>query len=36
MVGRVAVVIAVTMVFGLIAIYLLEWLTQVRAASSEA
>jgi hypothetical protein len=31
--GRVAVVTAVTLVFGLIAIYLWEWLSQVRAKS---
>lgn len=30
LIGRVAVVIAITLVFGLIAIYLLEWLGQVR------
>ena len=30
LVGRIAIVIAVTLVFGLIAIYLLEWLSQVR------
>lgn len=30
MVGRVAIVLAVTIVFGLIAIYTLEWLSQVR------
>ena len=29
--GRVAIVVAVTLVFGLIAIYLFEWLAQVRA-----
>jgi hypothetical protein len=29
--GRIAVVIAVTLVFGLIAIYAWEWLSQVRA-----
>jgi len=29
--GRVAIVLAVTIVFGLIAIYLVEWLSQVRA-----
>ncbi|MBI2767836.1 MAG: hypothetical protein HYX53_18220 [Chloroflexi bacterium] len=35
-IGRVAVVIAVTVVFGLAAIYLLEWLSQVRAGHSSA
>lgn len=35
MVGRVAVAIAVTIVFGLIAIYLLEWLGQVRGATPD-
>ena len=32
-IGDLAVVIAVTLVFGLIAIYLLEWLSQVRRGS---
>jgi hypothetical protein len=31
--GRIAVVIAITLVFGLIAIYLLEWLSQVRSGA---
>jgi hypothetical protein len=31
--GRAAVVVAVTVVFGLIAIYLVEWLSQVRAGA---
>lgn len=35
MLGRVAVVLAVTIVFGLIAIYTLEWLSQVRAGTQE-
>jgi hypothetical protein len=34
LIGRIAVVIAVTLVFGLIAIYLLEWLSQVRTAAA--
>ncbi|MCC6383126.1 MAG: hypothetical protein IT304_11525 [Dehalococcoidia bacterium] len=34
-VGRVAVAVAVTVVFGLIAIYLLEWLGQVRGATPD-
>jgi hypothetical protein len=34
--GRVAVVIAVTLVFGLIAIYSWEWLSQVRAGIEES
>lgn len=34
-IGRVAVVLAVTIVFGLIAIYTLEWLSQVRAGTQE-
>ena len=32
--GRVAVVVAVTLVFGLIAIYLFEWLSQVRSRAA--
>lgn len=35
MLGRIAVAIAVTIVFGLIAIYLLEWLGQVRGATPD-
>ena len=34
LIGRIAVVIAVTIVFGLIAIYLWEWLAQVRSGST--
>ncbi|HEX6029867.1 MAG TPA: hypothetical protein VFY90_00465, partial [Tepidiformaceae bacterium] len=34
--GRVAIVIAVTLVFGLIAIYAWEWLSQIRAGMEEA
>ncbi|MCA9829740.1 MAG: hypothetical protein R3B97_10460 [Dehalococcoidia bacterium] len=34
--GRIAVVVAVTLVFGLIAIYVFEWLAQVRAGSPAA
>jgi hypothetical protein len=34
LIGRVAVAIAVTLVFGLIAIYLLEWLSQVRRGTA--
>ena len=33
--GRVAVILAVTIVFGLIAIYAIEWLSQVRAGSAD-
>ncbi len=35
LVGRVAVVLAVTIVFGLIAIYTLEWLSQVSRGASD-
>jgi hypothetical protein len=31
--GRIAVAIAITVVFGLIAIYTLEWLSQARSSS---
>jgi hypothetical protein len=34
--GRIAVAIAVTIVFGLIAIYTVEWLSQARSGTSEA
>ena len=33
--GRVAIVIAVTLIFGLAAIYLLEWLSQIRSHSQD-
>jgi hypothetical protein len=35
LIGRIAVAIAVTIVFGLIAIYTLEWLSQARASSED-
>jgi hypothetical protein len=35
LIGRIAIVVAVTLVFGLIAIYVWEWLSQVRAGSGE-
>ncbi len=35
MVGRVAIVIAITVVFGLIAIYGVEWLSQIRANTAD-
>jgi hypothetical protein len=34
LIGQIAVVLAVTLIFGLIAIYLLEWLSQVRSGSA--
>ncbi len=36
MVGRIAVALVVTIVFGLIAIYTLEWLSQARSSQGEA
>ncbi|MGE0601466.1 MAG: hypothetical protein AB7J35_18625 [Dehalococcoidia bacterium] len=36
LIGRIAVALVVTIVFGLIAIYTLEWLSQARSASAEA
>ncbi len=36
MVGRIALAIAVTLVFGLIAIYTVEWLSPARSSSNEA
>ena len=36
LIGRIAVAIAVTVVFGLIAIYTVEWLSQARTESDDA